>query len=521
MLYDLLVIGAGPAGLAGAIAAAESWEAASRGMSERSPDRSRIAILEKNEEPGRKLLLSGSGQCNVTHAGPIADFLNHYGEHARFVKPALYHWTNAEQVAWLQRLGVVTTVTSGGKVFPRSLSAEEIRNALLREARRLGIDCQCGRSVQRIERDFDGIFHLMTSTDPDTSAADIADTTDIATTDAAFHAEAVVGEYSARCVLLATGGMTYPVTGTTGDGYRFAEQLGHTLVPPRVALAPLVIRDWTTVRGYSNRKIPPEFSAEVSLENVTNKRREAAGSGETDGDLFRGNPPYGNESHGESRGDESRRKSETWRDCAGISLSAVRVSVAKCERFPKGLSRVGDLLWTHRGLSGPVILDMSRYLMAGDTLEVSFVPAALFGNPAALETFLQTEISRHKESVRNLLARMEIPLRLIRVLLAQHQIPGELPTSQMDRKLRKRLVTAILATRFEIAAMGKRTEAMVTCGGVALDEVNRNTMESRRVPRLFFAGEVLDVDGDCGGYNLQFAFSSGKLAGYHCWRHIE
>ncbi len=493
MQYDLLVIGAGPAGLAGAIAAAES--ATESTVESRDV---KIAILEKNTTAGRKLLLSGSGQCNVTHAGPIADFLTHYGEHARFVKPALYHWTNAQQVAWLERLGVTTTVTDAGKVFPRSLRAAEILDALLREVRRLEVDCQYGRAVQRIERDSDGIFHIFVSDTVDSrrvfAESYDAESNESKTSNAICGAETdgkTVSEYTARRVLLTTGGMTYPVTGTTGDGYRLAEQLGHTLVTPRVALAPLVIRDWTTVWKRSSQEIASESSGDESWRK---------------GDSWRTSV-------------ESRRTSvDSWRDCAGVSLSAVRVSVAKCERFPKGLSRVGDLLWTHRGLSGPVILDMSRYLLADDTLEVSFVSVDRFKDVAALEAWILTETSRHKEPIRNLLARLEIPQRLVRVLLTRHDIPGDLSTSQMDRKLRKRLVTAVMATRFEIAAMGKHTEAMVTCGGVVLDDVNRNTMESRRVPGLFFAGEILDVDGDCGGYNLQFAFSSGKLAGHHCWK---
>jgi len=397
--YDVAVIGGGPAGLFCAIHAA-------------SPS-CRVVLFEKNEQPGKKLLLSGTGQCNITHAGEIRDFLTRYGDHGKFVKPALMGFSNTDLIQFFSERGLMMETEKSGKVFPKSRSAADVLSLLLGECRVQGVEIRCGEPVIGVEKNADG-FLITTGT----------------------------GAYPARAVVLTTGGASYPKTGSSGDGIRLAAGLGQPVTALAPALTPVTVRDY-----------PFADLAGISFEDL----------------------PF---TH--------------WHD--GKKTGTFR----------------GDILFTHTGLSGPGILDASRYFTAGDTLRVSFagkIPRESFDRD--LTALLQAQGTR---LVRTAMAGLHLPDRLLRKILKLSGVPDDLTCAHLTAAQRKEIVTRCTEFPFVIDRLGDFSVAMATRGGIALESVNQKTMESKIVPGLFFAGEVLDIDGDTGGYNLQAAFSTGYAA---------
>lgn len=402
--YDVIIIGAGPAGL---LCAAYCGRM-----------RLRTLVLEKNDKAGRKLLLTGAGRCNLTHDGPVEDLLDRYGHKARFVKPALLAFSNDDLVAFLEGRGLWTVTEAGNKVFPATGDAGDVLRALLDGCRTKGVTVRYGEPVKTVST--------------------------------CWEVRTGKGTYRARTVVIATGGRSYPGTGSTGDGYALAQGLGHTIVGPAPALAPVI------VKGYR----------------------------------FGG--------------------------CAGISLGDVGTAVLR-EGKTVHRSR-GDVLLTHKGLSGPGILDLSRHVRPGDVVRVALVDR----DAQAFERELVDDLAAQgKRSLKNVLARYDVPERLLARVLEVLGVPREMKASQLDKRTRRRLVDALTGLSFEVERLGGYDEAMVTRGGVSLREIDPTTMGSRIAPGLYFAGEVVDVDGDTGGYNLQLAFSSGVLAARSVARALE
>lgn len=397
--YDVAVVGAGPAGLFCAINTA-------------TPDH-RILVLEKMNSPGRKLLISGTGQCNITHDGNILNFLSHYGSNGKFLRPALLSFSNRDLTAFFKDHGVATETESGGKVFPVSRSSADVLDGIIRECGNQNVILRCNEAVTRINRqqkDFE-----------------------IVTSQATYHAKFVV---------IATGGASYPATGSSGDGYRFAAGMGHTVREIAPALTPLYIKDF----------------------------------------------PFA--------------------DLAGMSFSAMHCSV-----WRKGKNVIafrGDVLFTHKGLSGPGILDMSRTIRSGDVIRLSFV--GTLRQEEFARGFVEQVKSNGSRQVKSVLSSYNIPQRLVGKVLDLAGTSPYLTCSHLSVPLRLRLITHFTEFPLTVDTPGDFSVAMVTQGGVSLDEVNPKTMESRKVKNLFFVGEVLDYDGDTGGYNLQAAFSTGMLA---------
>jgi len=397
--YDITVIGAGPAGLFCAIHA--------------SAPGSSVLLLEKMDEPGKKLLLSGTGQCNITHSGEMRDFLSHYGEHGKWLKPAHFSFTNKALLAFFEERGLPMQAEENGKVFPKSRQSADVLTVLLEECKARGVEIRCGEPVTSITHHAEG-----------------------------FEISTPRGTSRSKVIVITTGGASYPKTGSAGDGYRFCESLGQPVTEIAPALTPLLIRNF-------------QFAA-----------------------------------------------------LAGISFEQMPFTVWRAGK--KVGEHKGDVLFTHLGVSGPGILDASRNILPDDLIKLSFVGAM------KREEFTADLARRVQENrtwqVSTILAAYPIPERLNRKLLKISDIPDDLKCNHFSAEQRTRLVANCTEFPLTVTAPGGFAVAMVTRGGVDLDSVNMKTMESKIVPKLYFAGEVLDIDGDTGGYNLQAAFSTGYLA---------
>lgn len=400
MHYHTIIIGAGPAGLFAA--------------QELGRQNQKVLVLEKNQEAGRKLLVSGSGQCNFTHSGSITDFFDRYGEHGKFIKKALVTLTNEDTIRFFENEGVATyTREENNKVFPKSHKSTDIRGALLQSCKKHNVLMKYNQTVKMIKV-YDGIFTLET---------ELGD------------------RYFSDNVIIATGGKSFPHLGCTGDGYELASSLGHSIVEPRPALT-----------------------------YVTTHERNFC-------------------------------------ELSGISFKGAHITLWHDKK--KITERVGSLLFTHKGLSGPVILDATRWIAPGDQITVNYLYP--LGYEEVRKRFSEEIPARGKESIINYLKNYDLPRSFCEVVCESVGISPEQICARLSKKEREELVTKLTRCEFNLSGTGGMHSAMVTAGGITLKEVNPTTMESRKQKGLYFAGEVLDVDGDTGGYNIQAAFSMGYL----------
>lgn len=394
--YDCVVIGAGPAGLFCAANLAPA----------------RVLVLEKMVLPGRKLLIAGSGQCNITHAGEVKSFVSRYGDHGAFLRPALMAYPNTAVRKYFEERGVSFVEKESGKVFPESLSADDILDVLLDACETAGVEILSYTPAEGVSFE-DGMYAVKT-----------------------LHAT-----YYAKTLVIATGGASYPQTGSSGDGFSFAKALGHSVAEPHPSLAPVYVADHRLA------------------------------------------------------------------DLSGISVAEAAVSIWRGGK--KLIARQGDLLITRFGYSGPVILDAARWMRAGDLLRISFSPI----KPEELDVLIRTACAASgTKQVQNLIAVARCPDRLLKQMVTESGIPEGTTGAQLTAGQRSRLVEKLTAYPVEIDHVGDFRVAMATAGGVVLDEIQKKTCESKISPGLFFVGEVLDIDGDTGGYNLQACFSTAYLA---------
>lgn len=405
MHHSIIVIGGGPAGL---LAAAT---AAARGAS--------VTLLERMDRPGRKLRICGKGRGNIGNSAPRDEFLSHFGRNFRFLRPALAHFFTPDTVALLDSLGVPTKEERGGRLFPTSDNAQDLVDAFVRHARSQGVTIRTGCRVQDIRR-AEARFEV------------------------GFGSQSLAGDR----IILATGGASYPATGSTGDGYDLAKCLGHAIIPISPALIPLV----------------------------------------TSGDIA------------------ARLQ--------GLSLRNVRAELRVDGK--KAGEQMGEMLFTHFGLSGPIILTLSkaavRAVDQGRRAEL-FIDLKPALDPDKLDARLQRDLTGHgKMHLENLLRGL-MPPKLIPVCLDQTGLTGDKAAHQISAEERKRLRLWLKGLRFTVSGYRPLREAIITAGGVSLSEVDPKTMQSRICPGLFLAGEVLDMDADTGGFNLQAALSTGYLAG--------
>jgi len=402
--WDIVVVGAGAAGLMAAIRAAELGR--------------RVLVLEKNRKAGVKILMSGGTRCNLTHATDNRGIVEAFGTPGRFLHSALAAFSVQDTVEWFESAGVATKVEETGKIFPVSNKALDVLDALLRRLHDSGARLSPAEPLLDLQPCSPG-FALTTP-------------------------ERVL---RVARVILTTGGQSYPGCGTTGDGYAITSRLGHTIVPPRPALVPV--------------KVAVPWVAELR----------------------------------------------------GITLPDAAVRVI--EDGKTRAARRGSLLFAHFGLSGPVILDISRVISGHArpetlTLEVDLSPALA---EAALDELLRVETAASGKKQLAAVLPEHLPRRLCEALLSVAGLPRERKAAALSRTERLRLVAAIKHVRLPVAGTLGFAKAEVTAGGVALDEVDSRTLRSKRVPDLFLAGELLDLDGPIGGYNFQAAWSTGWLAG--------
>lgn len=427
----VIVVGGGAGGLMAAGRAAESGAS--------------VLLLEKTSSPGNKILISGKTRCNLTNTGELDDFITMYGPNGRFLYNPFSHFFRDDLLAFLRRYGVETKTERGGRVFPVSDDARDVTRAFRRYLADTGVKTQACAPVTDILMDRGCVFGVKTA----------------------------AKTYHAAAVIVATGGASFPATGSTGDGYRLAVATGHTIIKLRPALVPLVVFETEVAKSMQG----------VSLRNV---RLTAYRCGADEIDP-RAAPDF---------------------DCGrGIN--------GKHPRPPVIESRAGEMMMTHFGLGGPITLQMS--LSVVDALARGLVSVSIDLKPALSEKELGERLQRDfdrlsKTSYRNILKGL-LPQKLVEPFVAITAIPPDKRGHQITAGERERLLRRLKSLRFNIKSPLPLSAAMVTAGGVSLKEIDPHTMASRLVKGLYFCGEVMDIDADTGGYNLQAAFSTGYVAG--------
>lgn len=417
-MYDLIVVGAGAAGLMAAGRAAELG--------------AKVLVVEKNDRPGRKLLITGKGRCNITNNAPYREFISHIYPNGRFLKHAFGQFFHQEMIALLSALGTEVLLERGGRYFPASDKSTDVLEALLRWVHAGQVDFWFGCRVKEgIIKN--GMVH-----------------------GAIVQTSSGQKEVPAECLVVATGGKSYPATGSTGDGYHLASLAGHSIVSVRPSLVPI-----------------------------------------------------------ETAGNLAQRMQ-------GLSLKNVRASV--WINGKKNQDAFGEMLFTHFGLSGPIILSLSRLVVdglsahAGVEIVVDLKPAL---DEQQLDKRLLRDINDHGKKKMNNLFKMWLPSAMIPVFAEENGIDYNLEAHQLSAVERKKIVFMMKNLRFRITRHRSFKEAIITAGGISTSEIDPKTMESKRTKRLFFAGEVLDLDANTGGYNLQIAWSTGWLAGQSAAAHTQ
>lgn len=404
--YNIAVIGGGPAGIMAAGTAAASG--------------AKVLLIEKNDILCKKLLLTGKGRCNITHAETdIAAFIQVFGPNGKFLYPGLQAFSIEDTLSFFNQQGLATKIERGQRVFPVSDSAADVRNVLVHYLKRNGAEILLNRAIKKIIHTNKHISKICHSR----------------------------GEITAEKYIICTGGLSYPATGSSGDGYQWARELGHTIVKPQPSLTPVIVR-------------------------------------------------------------------ESWiSQLAGLSLRNVRISLFQDNR--KQDERFGEALYTHHGLSGPVILDMSKKigeLLLKDTVKliIDFKPALDHQkcNERLLRDFQQNKNKAFKNSLDQLL-----PKKLIPIIIQLSGIDPQKQVNSITREERKKLVQLLKEFSLTVKALSGFEKAIITAGGTALNEIDPRNMRSRIMDNLYFAGEILDLDGPTGGYNLQVCWSTGYLAG--------
>lgn len=417
----VIIIGGGPAGMLAAITSAQNGN--------------ETTIIEKNNRLGKKLLITGKGRCNITSSIDIKDFINNIPGNGKFLYSAFQNYTNKDIINFLEKNGVSVKEERGNRIFPKSDKSLDVEKAFEREITRLHINVKLNSKVTKIlvkNNKVEGVKYL--------NSEDIEKT--------------LYGDK----IILATGGATYPLTGSTGDGYKMAEQLGHTVTKIKPSLVPL-----TANKG--SIKICQKLQ--------------------------------------------------------GLSLRNVAIRLIDVEKNKKIYEDFGEMIFTHFGVSGPTILSSSAHLLRYKNvealladgkivLEIDLKPAL---SEQQLDLRIQRDFSANKnKEFKNSLDAL-LPQKLIPVIVDLSGIDEDKKVNEVTKEERLKLVELLKKFNVTISGFRPLEEGIITAGGINVKEINPKTMESKIVEGLFFAGEIIDVDAYTGGFNLQIAYSTGYTAG--------
>lgn len=402
-MSKVIVIGAGPAGMMAAITAAKKHE---------------VILLDGNDRLGKKLFITGKGRCNVTNAKDISEFFEYIPGNPHFLYSSLYSFTNEDTMNFFENEGIKLKVERGDRVFPESDKSSDIIRGLSNALSRTNVKIRLNTKVTDVKRKNNTIFALE------------------------VNKEEIL---EADHFIFATGGASYPLTGSRGEGQTFAKKLGHNIIPLTPALVPMVVKDAKT------------------------------------------------------------------KELMGLSLKNVEVTVKENDKKVV-YKNFGEMLFTHFGVSGPLILTGSRFIQKGKTykLHIDLKPAL---NIAELDKRVQKDFSKYlNKDFKNSLDEL-LPQKIIPMVIEMSGIPEDKKVNEITKEERRRLVNVLKDFSFDLDGLRPLEEGIVTAGGVDIKEIDPSTMKSRLIDNLSFAGEIMDVDAFTGGYNVQIAFATGFIAG--------
>lgn len=420
-MKKVCVVGGGASGLMAAYSAAKNGN--------------EVVLIEKNEKLGKKIYITGKGRCNFTNDTPVEEFLSNVVRGEKFLKGCIYAFSPQKTMEFFENYGLSIKTERGNRVFPTSDHASDVTKTLEKACKSVGVKIHLNEIVENI-----------TTTPSIIPMYDIDTTRDIDIMSDIIQVKTSKNSYSFDVCIIATGGISYPTTGSTGDGYKFAKEFNHSIVDLKEGLCGLNLK----------------------------------------GDFYK--------------------------ELQGFSLKNVALTVKNAEKTV--YSGLGEALFTHFGISGPLVLTVSslinRLPLQNLTLYLDFKPAL---DEQTLDKRILRDFEKYKnKKIANALIDL-LPQKLIPVLLKTANISADKNVNVLTKNERFALIKVLKAFPMKIQSLRPFTEAIITSGGVALTEINPKTMESKKIPGVKFCGEVLDVDAFTGGFNMQIAFSTGYVAG--------